>query len=134
MHTERQRIIHKELDERSKELYSQFFRPLFESLCNEQVYFSLVDQLVSMSLISEVDKETLLSSTRHPKVRASSLLKVLNIEEKPHLLMELIETMEKIEELKGLADEMLAQHKTNEEGTVMSFSLRFVLHCILHTC
>ena len=119
IHTERQRIIQKELNERSKELYDQFFQPLFESLCNEQVYSSLVHQLVSMSLISEADKETLLSSTQHPKVRATSLLEVLNIEEKPHLLMELIKAMEKVEKLKGLADEMLTQYKANEGGTVM---------------
>ena len=114
MHTERQRIIQKEQDEHSKELYNQSFRPLFESLCNEQVCSSLIDQLVSMSLISEADKETLLSSTWHPKVRATSLLEVLNIEEKPHLLTGLIKAMEEVEELKGLADEMLTQHKANE--------------------
>ena len=114
MHTERRQIIQKELEEHSKELYNQFFQPLFESLCNEQVYSSLIDQLVSMSLISEVDKETLLSSTQHPKVRATSLLEVLNIEEKPHLLMELIKAMEEVEELKGLADEMMTQHRANE--------------------
>ena len=114
MHTERQRIIQKEQDEHSKELYNQSFRPLFESLCNEQVCSSLIDQLVSMSLISEADKETLLSSTWHPKVRATSLLEVLNIEEKPHLLTELIKAMEEVEELKGLANEMLTRHKANE--------------------
>ena len=119
MQTERRQIIQKEQDERSKELYNQFFRPLFESLCNEQVCSSLIDQLVSMSLISEADKETLLSSTQHPKVRATSLLEVLNIEEKPHLLMELIKAMEEVEVLKGLADEMLTQFKANEGGTVM---------------
>ena len=121
MHAERRQNIQKELDKHSKELYSQFFHPLFESLCNEQVYSSLVDQLVSMSLISEADKlkETLLGSTQHPKLQAISLLEVLNIEEKPHLLMKLIKAMEKVEELKGLADEMLTQYKANEEGTVM---------------
>ena len=118
MHTERQRVIQRELDERSRKLYNMFFRPLFESLCNEQVYFSLVEQLVSMSLISEADKEILLSSIQHPKVRASSLLEVLNIEEKPRLLMELIKAMEEVDNLKGLADEMLAQYKANEESTI----------------
>ena len=119
MHTERRQDIQKELEKHSKELYNQFFHPLFELLCNEQVYSSLVDQLVSMSLISEADKETLLGSTQHPKVQAISLLEVLNIEEKPHLLMELIKAMEEVEELKELADEMLTQYKANEGGTVM---------------
>ena len=72
-----------------------------------------------MSLISEADKETLLSSTQHPKVRATSLLEVLNIEEKPHLMMELVKAMEEVEELKGLADEMMTQYKANEGGTIM---------------
>ena len=106
MHTERRQIIQKESEVCLKELYNQFFRPVFESLCNEQVYSSLIDQLVSMSLISEADKETLLSSTQHPKVWASSLLEVLNIEEKPHLLMELIKAMEEVE--------MLTQYRANE--------------------
>ena len=134
MHTERRRIIQKESEERSKELYNQFFFPLFESLCNEQVYSSLIDQLVSMSLISEADKETWLSSTQHPKVRTTSLLEVLNIEEKPHLLMELIKAMEEVEELKGLADEMLTQHRANE-GVVhfeQCVCVRVCVWCVLN--
>ena len=71
-----------------------------------------------MFLISEADKERLLSSIQHPKVRASSLLEVLNIEEKPYLLMELIKAMEEVDNLKGLADEMLALYKANGESTI----------------
>ena len=45
-----------------KELYTQFFAKLIGLLCDDQTHSSLVDQLTSLSLISETDKETQLSS------------------------------------------------------------------------
>ena len=100
-----------------KELYTQFFAKLILSLCNDQTHSSLVDQLTSLSFISETDKETQLSSVQDPRQRAASLLSLLNTEEKPQHIIELVRVMKDIDEMKSLADEMAAQYRAME-GTV----------------
>ena len=115
-----------------KELYTQFFAKLIGLLCDDQTHSSLVDQLTSLSLISETDKETQLSSVQDPRQRAASLLSLLNTEEKPQHIIELVRAMKDIDEMKSLADEMSAQYEAMEgpseqyeamEGTIVS------MHC-----
>ena len=108
--TERRR----KLQENLKELYDQFFPSIINSLCDDQVYLSLIDQLTSMSLISEADREVRSTPTGQvPKAQACSLLVTLDIEKNPLVVIELMKAMEEIEELKLLAEKMKAH------GTIM---------------
>ena len=107
-------------EEHLKELYTQFFAKLIVSLCDDQTHSSLVDQLTSLSLISETDKETQLSSAQDPRQRAASLLLLLNIEEKPQHIIELVRAMKGIDEMKSLADEMAAQYRAMEGTSEMA--------------
>ena len=109
MHTTERR---QKLQENLKELYDQFFPSIINSLCDDQVYLSLIDQLTSRSLISEADKEERsIPTDQVPKARACSLLVALNIEKNPLVVIELIKAMEEIEELKLLAEKMKAHGK-----------------------
>ena len=103
-----------------KELYTQFFAKLIVSLCDDQTHSSLVGQLASLSLISEIDKETQLSSAQNPRQRAASLLSLLNTEEKPQHIIELVRAMKGIDEMKSLADEMAAQYMAMEGPSEMA--------------
>ena len=66
---------------------------------------------------------TQMSSKQHSKARASSLLVVLRVEEKPHLLTELITVMKEVEELKTLAEEMSAHLRKTQQGSPISMLL-----------
>ena len=102
-------------DTNLRSLYNDFFARLIESLCDDQTHSSLVHQLASLSLISETDKETQLSSAaQDPRQRAVSLLVLLNIEEKPQHLIDLIRAMSNIDKMKSLVDEMTAEYKAME--------------------
>ena len=95
-----------------KELYTEYFAKLIELLCDDQIHSSLVDQLTSMSLISETDKEAQLSSGKEPRQRAVSLLLLLDPENKPQHIIELMGAMKNIDKMKLLADEMFIQLET----------------------
>ena len=96
---------------REKELYTQFFAKLIDSLCDDQTHSSLVGQLASLSLISATDKETQLSSAQDPRQRAISLLLLLDTENEPRHIIELIRAMKDIDEMQALANEMSVQYK-----------------------
>ena len=91
--------------------FMQVQQKLIESLCDDQTHSSLVSQLASVSLISETDKETQLSSALDPRQRATSLLLLLDTENKPQHTIELIKSMRDIDEMKSLADEMSVQYE-----------------------
>ena len=103
-----------------KEIYQEFFPQLIDAFSDDQTHRSLVSELYSRSLISEEEKGTRMSSTLPPKTRGSSLLKVLGVEEKPHLLTELITAMMGVEELQPLAEEMSAQLSKTKQGSLTS--------------
>ena len=122
MHTTERR---RKLQENLKELYDQFFPSIINSLCDDQVYLSLIDQLTSMSLISEADREERSTPTDQvPKARACSLLVALNIEKNPLVVIELMKAMEEIEELKLLAEKMKAHGKIMVNKSVVILLLK----------
>ena len=96
------------MQENLKELYDKFLPSIIDSICDDQVYSSLIDQLTSMSLISKAQKEEQ-STDQVTKARARSLLVALDIEKNPLVVIELMKAMEEIEELKLLAEKMMAQ-------------------------
>ena len=70
-----------------KQLYTEFYQQLVEAVSDPDTCHSLTTQLHSTSLLSEEKKAVLSSSL----ASGSSFLKVLGVEEEPHLLTVLME-------------------------------------------
>ena len=93
-----------------------FLDLLHQAFSNDQTHHTLVNQIYHKSLISEEEKKAQLSSVQPPKEKASSLLKVMGVEEKPHLLTELFTAVMEVEELQPLAEEMSVQLNKTKQG------------------
>ena len=87
-----------------KGVYTDFYHRLVEAVSDEHTCQSLLTQLSSFTLISD-DKIAQLSSS---KVTGNSLLKILGLEEDPHLLVPLVSAMSRVEQMQTLAEKMSA--------------------------
>ena len=83
-------------------MYIEFYQQLVEAVSDPDTCLSLTAQLHSTSLLSEEKKAVLSSSV----ASGSSFLKVLGVEEEPHLVTVLMEKMSAVKELQTLSEDM----------------------------
>ena len=99
---------------KQNQLYTKFYHQLVEAVSDPDTCHSLTTQLHSTSLLSEEKKAVLGSSV----ASGSSYLKVLGVEEEPHLVTVLMEKMSEVKELQTLSKDMIAWLS---EGTQFTF-------------
>ena len=87
---------------RLKLLYTEFYQQLVEAVSDPDTCHALTTQLHSTSLLSE-EKKAVLSSSM---ASGSSYLKVLGVEEEPHLVSVLVENMSAVKQLQTLSENM----------------------------
>ena len=85
-----------------KLLYTEFYPQLVEAVSDPDTCHSLTTQLHSTSLLSEEKKAVLSSSP----ASGSLYLKVLGVEEEPHLVTVLMEKMSAVKPLQTLSENM----------------------------
>ena len=95
-----------------KQVYSQFYRQLVDAVSDPSTCQSLTAQLHSTTLISQ-EKLAQLSSGQ---TSGSEFLKVLGVEEEPHLLTVLMEKMAGVKPLHTLAEQMSARLSELKQG------------------
>ena len=95
---------HAGVEEKSKlkQLYTEFYQELVEAVSDPDTCHSLTTQLHSTSLLSEEKKAVLSSGVASGR----SFLKVLGVEEEPHLVTVLMEKMSAVKELQTLSEDM----------------------------
>ena len=90
----------------------EFYHPLVEGVSDPDTCRLLTTQLHSTYLLSE-EKKAMLSSA---VVSGSSYLKVLEVEEKPHLVTVLMEKMSEVKKLQTLSENMSAWWRGSKQG------------------
>ena len=95
-----------------KQVYTEFYHQLVEAVSDPHTCQSLAAQLHSTTLISQ-EKITQLSSGQ---TSGSEFLKVLGVEEEPHLLTVLMEKMGGMEQLQKLAEQMTVRLRKLQHG------------------
>ena len=98
-----------------KQVYTEFYHQLVEAVSDPLTCQSLTAQLHSTTLISQ-EKIAQLSSGQ---VTGSDLLKVLGVEEEPHLLTVLMAKMAGVKRLQRLAELMSARPCEVKQGTCL---------------
>ena len=96
-----------------KQVYIQFYHQLVDAVSDPLTCQSLTAQLHSTTLISQ-EKTAQLSSG---ETSGSEFLKVLGVEEEPHLLTVLMEKMGGVKPLQTLAGQMSARLSEFKQGT-----------------
>ena len=97
-----------------KQLYIEFYPQLVEAVSDPDTCHSLTTQLHSTSLLSEETKAALSSSMASGR----SFLKVLGVEEEPHLVTVLMEKMSAVKQLQTLSEDMSAWMSGSKQGTM----------------
>ena len=112
----------KEEEEKSKlqQLYTVFYPQLVEAVSDLDTCHSLTTQLHSTSLLSE-EKKTVLSSSL---ASGRSFLKVLGVEEEPHLVTVLMEKMVAVKQLQTLSEDMSGWLSGSKQG-IMNYNSWF---------
>ena len=105
-----------------KQLYTEFYQQLVEAVSDPDTCRSLTTQLHSTSLLSEKKKAALSSSP----ASGSSFLKVLGVEEEPHLVTVLMEKMSAVKQLQTLSEDMSSWLSGSKQG--------IALVCVLVMC
>ena len=95
-----------------KQVYIQFSHQLVDAVSDPLTCQSLAAQLHSTTLISQ-EKIAQLSSGQ---ISGSEFLKVLGVEEEPHLLTVLMEKMTGVKPLQTLAERMSARLSELKQG------------------
>ena len=95
-----------------KQVYTQFYHQLVDAVSDPSACQSLTGQLHSTTLISQ-EKIVQLSSSQ---TSGSEFLKVLGVEEEPHLLTVLMEKMAGVKPLQTLAGLMSAHLSELKQG------------------
>ena len=85
-----------------KQVYTEFYHQLVDAVSNPLTCQSLIVQLHPTTLISQ-EKIAQLSSGQ---TRSNEFLKVLGVEEEPHLLTVLMKKMAEVKQLQTLAEQM----------------------------
>ena len=93
-------------------MYGEFYHQLVDILSDGDTHHSIVSDLHKRSVISEKVQAAQMTSTQE---RGRSLLTVLDLEEKPYKLRELITVMMEVENVRSLAEEMTAQLSEPEQ-------------------
>ena len=106
-----------------KQVYTEFYHQLVDAVSDPLTCQSLTAQLHSTTLISQ-EKIAQLSSGQ---TSGSEFLKVLGVEEEPHLLTVLMEKMAGVKQLQTLAEPMNA--RLNElQGIIVFDCLCLCVH------
>ena len=108
--------VDKERKSKLKQLYTEFYQQLVEAFSDPDTCHSLTNQLSSTSLLSEEKKAVLSSSL----ARGNSFLKVLGVEEDPHLVIALMEKMTAVKELQTLSEDMTKWLSGSKQGIHIS--------------
>ena len=95
-----------------KQVYIEFYHQLIEAVSDPHTFQSLAAQLHSTTLIPQ-EKIAQLSSGQ---TSGMEFLKVLGVEEEPHLLTVLMEKMGGMEQLQKLAEQMTVRLRTLQHG------------------
>ena len=96
-----------------KQLYIEFYHKLVEAVSDRDTCHSLTTQLHSTSLLSEEKKAALSSSLDS----GSSFMKVLGVEQEPHLLTVLMEKMSAVKQLQTLSEDMSGWLSGSKQGS-----------------
>ena len=96
-----------------KQLYIEFYQQLVEAVSDPDTCHSLTTQLHSTSLLSEEKKAVLSSSL----ASGSSYLKLLGVEEEPHLVAVLMEKMSAVKQLQTLSEDMSSWLSGSKQGS-----------------
>ena len=100
----------------------EFYQQLVEAVSDPDTCHSLTTQLYSTSLLSEEKKAVLSSSLASGR----SFLKVLGVEEEPHLVTVLMEKMSAVKQLQTLSEDMSSWLSGSKQG--------IALVCVLVMC
>ena len=100
-------------------MYHEFHHQLVDVLSDRDTHHSIVSKLHTRAVISQEVMVAQMSSTGGSG-RGSSLLTVLNLEDKPHKLRELIIAMMEEENVRPLAEEMTAMMDKTDQGANLS--------------
>ena len=105
------------MDEKSavKLVYTEFYHQLVDAVSDPLTCHALTAQLHYTTLISQ-EKTAQLSSGQ---VTGSDLLKVLGVEEEPHLLTVLMEKMAGVKQLQKLVEQMSARLSEVKQGACL---------------
>ena len=95
-----------------KQVYTEFYHQLVEAVSDPHTCQSLAAHLHSTTLLSQ-EKIAQLSSGQ---TSGSEFLKVLGVEEEPHLLTVLMEKMGGMEQLQKLAEQMTIRLRKLQHG------------------
>ena len=95
-----------------KQVYTEFYPQVVEAVSDPHTCQSLAAQLHSTTLLSQ-EKIAQLSSGQ---TSGSEFLKVLGVEEEPHLLTVLMEKMGGMEQLQKLAEQMTVRLRKLQHG------------------
>jgi len=96
-------------------VYHEFHHQLVDVLSDRDTHHSIVSKLHTRAVISQEVIVAQMSSTGGSD-RGSSLLTVLDLEDKPHKLRELITAMMEEENVRSLAEEMTAMMNKTDQG------------------
>ena len=107
--------VEEEEKSKLKQLYTKFYPQLVEAFSDPDTCHSLTTQLHSTSLLSEEKKAALSSGL----ASGMSFLKVLGVEEEPHLVTMLMEKMSAVKQLQTLSEDMSAWMNGSKQGTTM---------------
>ena len=116
-------VSEKEEKSKLKQLYIEFYQQLVEAVSDPDTCRSLTTQLHSTSLLSEEKKAVLSSSLASGR----SFLKVLGVEEEPHLVTVLMEKMSTVKQLQTLSEDMSSWLSGSKHGIAF-------LVCVLVMC
>ena len=106
--------VKEEETSKPKQLYTEFYPQLVEAVSDPDTCHSLITQLHSTSLLSEEKKAALSSSM----ASGISFLKVLGVEEEPHLVTVLMEKMSAVKQLQTLSEDMSGWLSGSKQGTM----------------
>ena len=110
-------VSEKEEKSKLKQLYIEFYQQLVEAVSDPDTCRSLTTQLHSTSLLSEEKKAVLSSSLASGR----SFLKVLGVEEEPHLVTVLMEKMSTVKQLQTLSEDMSSWLSGSKHGIAFWF-------------
>ena len=102
-----------EVESTVKQVYTQFYHQLVDAVSDPLTCQSLTAQLHSTTQISQ-EKIAQLSSGQ---TSGSVFLKMLGVEDEPHLLTVLIEKMAEVKQLQALAEQMTARLNELQQGS-----------------
>ena len=97
------------------QVYTEFYHQLVDAVSDPLTCQSLTAQLHSTTLISQEK----IAQLRSGQVTGSDLLKVLSVEEEPHLLTVLLEKMAGVKQLQKLAERMSARLSELKQGACL---------------